>query len=279
MKVVTTLSKNKASEGDIYVLDASTCTVTTISKQYVHLSNGKQYPVKMFNSWVRLAHQMKNLQRAAEGTRKNAKKYLEEIKILRKEAKKDYDEKYKQPSKDYPGSDTTLYPYIILNGVADTKVHFYFSPTKKADAEDLEKSFRSLHGLGFKAFAQGYYIRYKNTYALIGMSSYKNRNLSEKRIKFALHCLLNTKIDGEKVNVSLYKDLTQMLSTGKMSAEMAKLLSSTPESEFAKELKETSSEPEKKHWSGLNGDIAQDQVDVGLENMYRSDAPEDDYPF
>ena len=38
----------------------------------------------------------------------------------------------------------------------------------------------------------------------------------------------------------------------------------------------TSTEVNKKHWSGLNGDIAQDMVDKGLENDYSLD---NDMPF
>jgi hypothetical protein len=276
MKVVNTLSRNKASVGDIVVVDTVTCTVIEITKQYVHLTNGKQYPKKMFNSWIRLANHVKSQQKAAETIRTNAKKYLEDIKIMRKEAKAEYDAKYRQPSQSYYGQDTTLLPYIILTGVGET-VKFYFSSTKKADPEDLEKSYQSLHGVGYKAFAHGFYIRENENIALIGINSFKGRNNSEKRIMFALKCLKNMAIDGKPFNVGLYKNLGQLLNFNKMSSENAKLLSSTPVSTFAKELKETSSEPEeKKHWSGLSGDIATSSIDQAIDDML---APDDDYPF
>ena len=275
MKVVNTLSRNKASVGDIVVVDNVTCTVIEVTKQYVHLTNGKQYPKKMFNTWIRLGNHLKTQQKAAETIRGNAKKYLEDIKIMRKEAKAEYDAKYRQPSQSYYGKDTTLLPYIILTGVGET-VKFYFSPTVKADEEDLEKSYQSLHGVGYKAFAHGFYIRQDENIALIGINSYKGRNNSEKRIMFALKCLQNTQVNGKKVNAGLYKNLGQLLNFNKMSKINAELLSSIPTSTFAKELKKTSSKPEKKHWSGLSGDIATSLIDQAIDNML---APDDDYPF
>jgi hypothetical protein len=185
--------------------------------------------------------------------------------IMRKEAKAIYDEKYRQPAINRMGNDTVLRKYIVLTGVGTT-VRFYFSPTDKADAEDMELSYKSLHGTAYSAFAWGYYIQHGSDIALIGMNSYKDRNLSEKRQAFALDCLSKETIDNTRVNVRLYKSMFNMFNVQDKERE---LLSSPQES--PKE-----SEPvEKKHWSGLNGDIAQDMLDQGLNQMLDND----DYPF
>ena len=181
-ELVKTLSKNKATIGDVFVIEGAERTVTNITTQYVYLDNKKYFLKKMFNTWMRIAKAVAT--RDEQSNNKNLASRHREIDtmIMRKEAKAIYDEKYRQPAINRIGNDTVLRKYIVLTGVGTT-IKFYFSPTNKADAEDMELSYKSLHGTAYSAFAWGYYIQESGSIALIGMHSYKERNLSEKRIK------------------------------------------------------------------------------------------------
>lgn len=261
---VKTLSKNKASVGDVFIIEGAERTVVNVTTQYVYLDNNKYFMKKMFNTWMRIATAVRTRDMQSEMKNLSSKHREIETMIMRKEAKTIYDEKYRQPAVNHIESNTTLNKYIVLTGVGNT-VKFYLSPSSKADAEDLELSYQSLHGVAYKAFAWGYYIKHSGCIALIGMHSYKERNLSEKRIQFAIKCLEQETIDNYKMHVRLYPSLLNLFHSNPPAKETVQLLSSTPVTEFAKEIKETSSET--KHWSGLNGEIAQDMVDLGLNQM------------
>lgn len=263
-KIIYSLSKNKANVGDKFKLDSGNREVVKITNRYVYLDNNNYYPVKMFNNWMRIAL---DIQKRDENSliKKMKMDHLEkEIKIMRKEVKAEYDAKYRQPAINRMGTDTTLKLYIALTGVGKT-IKFYFSPTSKADIEDLELSYKSLHGTAYSAIAWGYYIQHKNNIALIGINQFQNRNLSPKRVAFALACLSQEHINNKKVNVRMYSDMFTMFKT---IDEEYKLLSS---------LKvEPKSEPkETKHWSGLSGDIATSMLDQAIDNMLA----DDDFPF
>ena len=264
-KVIKSLSKNKATIGDTFMIETYERTITKITSLYVTLDNGKYYPKKMFNHWMRIARVVDT--RDTQSVMKNlASKHREiETMIMRKEAKVKYDAKYRQPGINRMGVDTSMKMYIVLTGVGDT-VKFYFSPTFKADAEDMELSYKSLHGTKYSAFAYGYYIQYKNNIALIGMHQFQDRNLSEKRQAFALKCLSKETIDTYKVNVRLYKDMFDMFN---VQDKERKLLSSP------KEKPKESKPEETKHWSGLSGDIATSSIDQAVDNMLTPD----DFPF
>jgi len=269
---VKTLSKNKASVDDQFIVDGAPRTVTKITAKYVYLDNNKYYMKKMFNSWMRIAKAVATRDMQSEMKNLASKHRERESMIMRKEAKAIYDEKYRTPAVNHMGVDTTLKLYIVLTGVGNT-VKFYFSPTNKADIDDLELSYQSLHGVAYKAFAWGYYIKHSGSIALIGMYSHKERNLSEKRIQFAIKCLAEETVDNVKQHVKLYPSMLNLFHSNPPPAETVQLLSSTPASEFAKSLEEPQP-TEKKHWSGLNGEIAQDMLDQGLNQML-----DDDYPF
>jgi hypothetical protein len=269
---VKTLSKNKATIGDVFIIEGAERTVTNVTTQYVYLDNKKYYMKKMFNSWIRIAKAVRTRDHQSEMKNLASRHREVESMIMRKEAKTIYDEKYRNPAINHMGIDTNLKKYIVLTGVGST-VKFYLSPTSKADADDLELSYQSLHGVAYKAFAWGYYIKHEGCIALIGMYSHKERNLSEKRIQFAIQCLEKETIDNWQMHVRLYPSLINLFNSNPPPTETVKLLSSTSTTEFAKEIQETSSET--KHWSGLNGDIAQDMLDQGLNQMLDND----DYPF
>jgi len=262
---VKTLSKNKATIGDVFVIEGAERTVTNITTQYVYLDNKKYFLKKMFNTWMRIAKAVAT--RDEQSNNKNLASRHREIDtmIMRKEAKAIYDEKYRQPAINRMGIDTTLKLYIVLTGVAET-IKFYFSPTFKADIEDLEKSYKSLHGTKYSAFAWGYYIQHGPHIALIGMHQFMNRNLSDKRKAFAMQCLSKETINDYRVLPHLYANMFELF--GAHQSE-SKLLSSPQEQ--PKESKPV----EKKHWSGLNGEMAQDSLDQGLDQMIEDDG----FPF
>ena len=263
---VKTLTKNKASIGDKFIIEGGERTVARITSQYVYLDNGKYFIKKMFNAWMRIASAVEKRDEQSLIRSKKIDYMMQETSIMRKEAKAIYDEKYRQPAVNRIGEDTSLKLYIVLTGVGNT-TKFYFSPTFKATPEDMELSYKSLHGTKYTAFAWGYYIQHQGVIALIGMHSYKERNLSEKRINFALTCLRNDSVNEYQVQVKLYKSMSELLGTNPYN--VVKLLSSTNQ--------QPSDSKPKKHWSGLNGEIAQDMVDKGLEQMYQDD--DSDFPF
>ena len=262
---VKTLSKNKATIGDVFIIEGGERTVTNITTQYVYLDNNKYYMKKMFNSWMRIAKAVATRDMQSEMKNLASKHRETETMIMRKEAKAEYDEKYREPAINRMGVDTSLKLYIVLTGVAET-IKFYFSPTFKADIEDLEKSYKSLHGTKYSAFAWGYYIQHGPHIALIGMHEYLGRNLSDKRKAFAMKCLGKETINTYKVIPRLYADMFHMFNAV---AKERELLSSSQEPPVQTQ------KPEQKHWSGLNGDIAQDMLDQSMNQMLE----EDDYPF
>jgi hypothetical protein len=262
-QLIKTLSKNKASVGDVFIIEGNERTVARITAQDVYMSNGTQYNKKMFNHWMRIDKAVELRDTQSKKYKEKIDQIYEEVTITRKEAKRIYDEKYRQPAINRVNDNERLKTYIVLTGVGNT-VKWYFSPTFKADADDLELSYKSLHGTKYCAFAYGFYIQYNNDIALIGMHSYKERNLSDKRKAFALECLKQTQINGHGIRVALYQNMAQIFD-GELLDMKSRLLSSTT-------LKP---KPSNRHWSGLNGDIAQDMVDQGLSQMLEND----DMPF
>lgn len=258
---LTTMAKNKAGVGDTFLIENRISTVTGIGT-VIKFDDGTEYPSKLFNKWMRIARQIKERRFQSDDRFYRANIALDDAIIMRKEAKLIYKEKYKLKPIDYSGTSTELRTYIVLTGHGRT-IKFYFSPTLKADAADLERSYKSLHGTNYVAFAYGNYIRSEDNIALIGMNQYRDRNLSDARKAFAMICLKNQVIDKLKLTVTVYDDM-QHLITGKRKA-VDQLLSSPTA------IQEKPKPTEKKHWSGLNGEIAQDQVDQGLYDEYYDD--------
>lgn len=261
---IKTLSKNKANIGDVFMIESAERTVVNITTQYVYLDNNKYYMKKMFNQWMRIANAVRTRDHQSEMKNLASRHREIESMIMRKESKAIYDEKYRQPAINRMGIDTTLKLYIVLTGVAET-IKFYFSPTTKADIEDLEKSYKSLHGTKYSAFAWGYYIQHGSHIALIGMHQFMDRNLSDKRKAFAMQCLAKETINDYRVIPHLYANMFDLL---KAQTPVEKLLSSPQEQPIKPEA-------EQKHWSGMNGDIAQDICDQGLDQMIDDDG----FPF
>jgi hypothetical protein len=258
-EIIYSLSKNKASVGDKYKMEDGNRVVTKITKQYVYLDNNNYFPVKLFSTWMRISLDIQKRDEQSLIKKMKIDHRERESMIMRKEAKKEYDEKYRQPAINRMGIDTTLKMYIALTGVGKT-IKFYFSPTTKADIKDLELSYKSLHGTAYSAIAWGYYIQHRHNIALIGMNQFQDRNLSDKRKAFALASLSKETIDKYKMNIRLYNDMFDMFN---VLEDERKLLSSD------------SAPKESKHWSGLSGDIATSMLDQGLDQMLR----DDDYPF
>jgi hypothetical protein len=245
-ETVKQLTVNKASVGDQFLIEGGCRIVTKITSQYVYMDNGRYYMKKQFNSWIRIDNEIKL--RSKLSTR-----IKEELIILKKKAKEEYDKKYKQKAKDHTQPMSSVHKFVVMS--APNIIQWYLSPTIKADYADLELSFKSLYGIGYHAVAQGEFIRHGDMIILIGMQAYNNNPnlLSDKRKTYALSLLKKT-----ISNIYLADSFDDVY---KAIGSNAKLLSSPKET---------------KHWSGLNGDIAQDMLDKGLENMYADDS---DYPF
>jgi len=209
---IKTLTKNKASIGDKFIIEGGERTVAKITTQYVYLDNGRYFIKKMFNTWMRIAASIEARDKQSLIRNMQIAHMVKETCIMRKEAKIIYDEKYRQPAINRMEGNTSLKLYIVLTGVGNT-TKFYFSPTKKADPEDMELSYKSLHGTKYTAFAWGHYIQHDGVIALIGMNQYKDRNLSEKRKNFALLCLRNESVNEFQVQVKLYESMSELLGT------------------------------------------------------------------
>ena len=199
---IKTLAKNKASIGDKFIIEGGERTVARLTTQYVYLDNGRNFIMKMFNAWMRIATTVEKRDEQSLIRSKKIDHMVQEVSIMRKEAKAIYDEKYRQPAINRMEGNTSLKLYIVLTGVGNT-TKFYFSPTFKATPEDMELSYKSLHGTKYTAFAWGYYIQHKGVIALIVMHEYKDRNLSEKIKNFALLCLRNESVNEFQVQVKL----------------------------------------------------------------------------
>jgi hypothetical protein len=258
---LTTKAKNKACVGDTFLIENRISTVTGIGT-VIKFDDGTEYPEKLFNKWMRIARQIKERRFQSDERFHKANVALDDAIIMRKEAKAIYKEKYKLKPIDYSGTCTELRTYIVLTGHGQT-IKFYFSPTLKADATDLERSYKSLHGTNYTAFAYGNYIRSGENIALIGMNQYMGRNLSDARRAFAMLCLHKQVIDKLNLTVNVYEDMQHLITGQKKKADQ---LLSSPEA-----IQEKPKPTEKKHWSGLNGEIAQDQVDRGLYDEYYDD--------
>jgi len=251
---ITTLSKNKASVGDTIRIDNVIRTITEVTKDTVHTSNKKQYPRLMFNEWLRIANAIKTSKASIDAQMYNTS---DTMLIITRKAEAAYNKKWAKPAHNKPGRNTTTLPYIVLTDGKSIK--FYLTPTTKANAYDLEMSFKSLHGTKFYAFAQGEYIKYQQQIILIGMHSFKDRNLSDKRKAFAVKSFKND-MKNDNYPIPQYYESMQDLFDVPVVVPEQKLLSST-------------SEPA--HWSGLHGEIAQDMVDQGINQMLEND----DNPF
>lgn len=258
-QLVKTLSKNKATVGDVFIIEGNERTVAKITTTDIHMTNGTQYNKKMFNHWMRVDKLVEQRDEQSKKYKEKIDQIYEEVTITRKEAKRIYDEKYRQPAINRVNSNECLKTYIVLTGTGAT-VKWYFSPTFKADAEDLELSYKSLHGTKYCAFAYGQYIQHGNNIAIVGINSYKDRNLSDKRKAFAFECLKQTEINGEKIHAIIYKSLDELFS-GELLDIKSKLLSSPT-------IQPASTN---RHWSGLNGEIAQDMFDQGISQMLGDD--------
>jgi hypothetical protein len=225
-ETLLSLSKNKASVGDRFVIETGIRTVTQITTKYTYLDNGTYYPKKLFNRWMRIANDIAYRDKHSIIKYMKADEAHKDAVVMRKESKEVYDEKYREPGVNRMGKNTSLKLYIVLSGVGNT-VKFYFSPTFKADPEDLESSYRSLHGTSYKAFAWGYYIQHENNIALIGMYSYKDEVLTEKRVRFAMNNVEREIIDGKRCHIRLYPSFLNLFHSNPPPSKHIQLLSST----------------------------------------------------
>lgn len=260
-ETVKQLATNKVTVGDEFIIEDGHRTVTQISTQYVYMDNGKYYIKKQFNSWVRIDNAIKINQKSSLRTKND-------LVLLKKEAHIEYNKKYKQAPKDYHTTNS-IHKFVIMTLNINTDnmpPRFYFSPTLRADYSDLVSSYKSLHGIGYHPIAQGEYLIQDNKLILIGLMPYNgNPKLLRDRRKHFCMIKLQEECKYDLYTADTYHDL---ITNG---AYVYKLLSSTHQ---------PASQPkEPKHWSGLNGEIAQNMVDAGLENMYRNDEPDNDYPF
>lgn len=228
LEILYSLSKNKTNIGDKFIIDGGNREVKKITKQYIHMDNGNYYPRNMFNRWMRIAQEIEKRDEQSVIRSEKTKHIEREAMIMRKEAKKIYDENYREPGINRMGNDTNLKLFIVLTGVGNT-IKFYFSPTSKATPEELEMSYQSLHGVKYKAFSWGYYIQMNNVIALLGMYSYKEKNLSAKRIDLAMVHLNKEKINGERVQAKLYPSLLNLLHSHPAPVNTSQLLSSPSE--------------------------------------------------
>ena len=232
---IDTKAKNKVSLNDTILIEERIATVKKLTKEFITMDDNTMYPTKLFNKWIRLARQIKERRLQADERFYKADKIFEDLIILRKEAKIIYDEKWRRKAMQYMGINTTLRKYILLSGGGST-IKFYMSRTHKADAKDLEKSYKSLHGIGYKAFAWGYYIKHEQNIALIGMQPYLNRNLSDARKEFALVCInRETTDEGQSIYAKLYSDMKEFMISERVVQEDTKLLSSLTAHEFHNE--------------------------------------------
>ena len=248
-------AKNKVTVGDEFIIEDGHRTVTKISTQYVYMDNGRYYIKKHFNSWVRIDNAIKINQ-------ESSLRVKNDLVLLKKEAHIEYNKKYKKAPKDYHTTNS-VHKFVImaLNINTDNKPpQFYFSPSLRADYYDLMSSYKSLHGIGYHPIAQGEYIVQDNKLILIGLKPYNDnpKLLSDKRKAFCMIKLM------EECKYDLYTadSYDELISRG---AYLYKLLSSSHKP--ASQPKQTSQAVPGRHWSGLNGDIAQDMLDQGLQNM------------
>jgi len=256
-------AKNKVTVGDEFIIEDGHRTVTKISTQYVYMDNGRYYIKKHFNSWVRIDNAIKINQ-------ESSLRIKNDLVLLKKEAHKEYNKKYKQAPKDYHTTNS-LHKFVIMavNINTDNKPpQFYFSPTLRADYSDLIASYKSLHGLGFHAIAQGEYIVQDHKLILIGLKPYNDnpKVFRDRRMHFCMY-KLQEECKYDLYTVDSYEELIRR------GAYTYKLLSSSHQP--ASQPKQASQTVSGRHWSGLNGDIAQDMLDQGLQNML----DDGDYPF
>jgi len=266
---INTLSKNKASVGDTFLVDNVERTVTQVTGHMVVLSNKKEYPKQLFNNWMRISRAIKEQRYATDELRHKVHAIEEDLIIMHRQAEEAYQKRWAKPAKHNSGGNTSTLPYIVLTDSKD--IFFYLSPTTKATLNDLEISFKSQHGTQFYAFAYGAFIEYQHHVILIGMQSYKDRNLSKKRKNYALNCFKKHMKLSNMPTPRFYESMQEFfqMEEDKVTEVEPKLLSS-------EEPPAITSADEPKHWSGLNGEIAQDMVDQGLQNDLEQDW---DYPF
>lgn len=269
---LNTLSKNKATVGDTFLVDNVERTVTQVTGRMVILSNKKEYPKQLFNHWMRISKAIREQRYATDDLRHKAHQIEEDMIVLHRNAEEAYQKRWARPAEHNIGRNTSKLPYIVLTDGKD--IFFYLSPTTKATTNDLEMSFKSQHGTKFYAFGHGIYIEHDKHVILIGMESYKGRNLSHKRKHFALKTFKNHMKNSNMPIPRFYESMAQFFEMetdkDKVTEVEPKLLSSAP---IAPPI---TSADEPKHWSGLNGEIAQDMLDQALDNDLKQDW---DYPF
>jgi hypothetical protein len=265
---INTLSKNKASVGDTFLVDNVERTVTQVTGHMVVLSNKKEYPKQLFNNWMRISKAIREQRYATDELRHKVHEIEDDLIVLHRNAEEAYQKRWAKPAKNNTGGNTSTLPYIVLTDGKD--IFFYLSPTTKATTYDLEMSFKSQHGTKFYAFANGVYIQYADHVILIGMHSFRGRNLSAKRKKFALACFRKHMKKSELPVPRFYESMEEFFEIKHAEEVTDKLLSSESEPPAP------TVEQEPKHWSGLNGEIAQDIVDQGMQNDLEQDW---EYPF
>lgn len=191
--IIKTLAKNTANVGDEFIIEEGHCRVVKITKDYVYFSNKKKYPRILFNKIMRITAHTERKHKDADKTLKYLLEKKREIRILKKEAKAIYDEN-RQPGINRLEGFITLPSYIMLTSGGKT-IKTYLSPNIHATPEELELSYQSLHGVSYKAFAHGHYIRQENKILLIGKNSFAGRNISDARINFGVSCLKKENYD------------------------------------------------------------------------------------
>ena len=56
--IVVMHSKNKCTVGDQFIIEDGHRIVSAISKRYVTMDDGSQYPLKWFNKWTRIEREL-----------------------------------------------------------------------------------------------------------------------------------------------------------------------------------------------------------------------------
>jgi hypothetical protein len=265
---INTLSKNKASVGDTFLVDNVERTVTQVTGHTIVLSNKKEYPKQLFNNWMRISKAIREQRYATDDLRNKVHEIEEDMIVLHRQAEEAYQKRWARPAKHNEGGNTSTMLYIVVTDGKD--IFFYLSPTTKATTYDLEMSFKSQHGTQFYAFASGVYMQHEQHIILVGMHSYRNRNLSKKRKRYALICFRKHMKNSNLPIPKFYESMEEMFEVKPTEEVTDKLLSSPTEPPAIK------STDEPKHWSGLNGEIAQDMMDQALDNDLKQDW---DYPF
>lgn len=118
-KVVNTLSKNKVSLNDKFIIDFRPAVVTNISKKDVTFDNGMSYPIKNINAWIRLEYNQVMQKEKFTKRKQNFKKFVED---------------FYNNLEIYQDTPITCNSYILYKDLTTDEVHFVFGKDSGSDA-------------------------------------------------------------------------------------------------------------------------------------------------